>query len=314
MSKTYVIGVDGGGTKTLGLLIDETGAELARTSLASSNIHANPHPVVEGVLQTLVTSLCKEAGIAVSQLSAISLGMSGCDSPKDQAVLEGFLKPILSPSTKMTIVNDAIVAARAVLPRMHGMLLIAGTGSICFGWNEKNGTNARCGGWGHLLADEGSGYLIGLRGLQAILQGVDGRGPVTTLLPVMFEVLGFDVNEPRSVIQYVYGEKGTKANIANLARYVFQEAAKGDEASLKIVNEQAYELARTIPPVYNKLFPNSPTPVDLGLWGGNLVHVEIYRNEFLKQLHKHGMNLNILIDANADAVHGAANNALASLA
>lgn len=313
MSKTYVIGVDGGGTKTLGILMDEAGNELGRVSMPSSNIHAIAHSTVEEILQTLVTSLCEQGKISTSDLKGICLGMAGCDSPKDKQVLESFLLPILPKDIKMTIVNDAIVAMRAVLGRMHGILLIAGTGSICFGWNENTGEQARSGGWGHLLADEGSGYMIGLEGLRAILQGVDGRGPETSLLPVIFEVLGFDLSEPRSVIQYVYGEKGTKANIANLARYVFQEAAKGDAASVRIVEAQAKELARTISPVFNKLYKTESGKIPLGLWGGNLVNVDIYRNAFLKNLNALNLPLDVVIDAKADAVIGAAKHALFTL-
>lgn len=313
MSKTYVIGVDGGGTKTLGILMDEAGTELGRVSMPSSNIHAIAHSTVEEILQSLVTSLCDQGKIEPKDLSAICLGMAGCDSPKDREVLESFLKPILRKDIKMTIVNDAIVAMRAVLSRMHGILLIAGTGSICFGWNENTGQQARSGGWGHLLADEGSGYLIGLKGLQAILKGVDGRGPETTLLPVIFEQLQYDVSEPRSLIQFVYGDKGTKANIANLARYVFQEAAKGDAASIAIVEEQAHELSLTIPPVFAKLYAQEKGNIPLGLWGGNLVNVEIYRNAFLKNLNALNLPLDVVIDAKADAVVGAARHAMFSL-
>ncbi|MGF1572816.1 MAG: N-acetylglucosamine kinase [Sumerlaeia bacterium] len=314
MSKTYVIGVDGGGTKTLGILMDETETELARVSMPSSNIHAIAHSTVEEILQSLVTSLCEQGKIEPEDLQAICLGMAGCDSPKDREVLESFLLPILRSDVQLTIVNDAVVAMRAVLGKMHGILLIAGTGSICFGWNENTGEQARSGGWGHLLADEGSGYMIGLEGLRAILQGVDGRGAETSLLPVIFEKLGYDVSEPRSLIQFVYGEKGTKANIANLARYVFQEAVSGDCASIRIVEAQAKELARTIPPVFEKLYKNESGLIPIGLWGGNLVNVEIYREAFLKELNSFNLPLDVIIDAKADAVIGAAKHALFTLA
>jgi len=311
MSQKYVIGVDGGGTKTLGLLMNEKGEEVARTAQASSNIHSNPHSVVEEVMHALVESLCTQGNIKVEQVDFICLGMAGCDSPKDREVIESFLRPIITDDTGIEIINDAIVAARAVLEQLHGLLLIAGTGSICFGWNKETGKDARCGGWGHLLADEGSGYAIGMEALKAILQEVDGRGPKTSLTPIVMEDLNLDISEPRSVIQFTYGDRGTKARIASIARFVMQEAEKGDQASLRILNEQADELIKLIPPPVERLFGKEPKEtIPLGIWGGNLVHVELYRNMFMERLNKLGMPIEPKIDPNADAVIGAAKHAL----
>lgn len=307
----YVIGVDGGGTKTLGLIMREDGEVFGRETFPSSNIHSTPHPTVQEVLQTLVVSLCARAGIDIEDLDAICLGMAGCDSPADRAILEGFLRPILSPRTQVTIVNDAIVAMRAVLGDLHGLLLIAGTGSICFGWNEIKGTKARCGGWGHLLSDEGSGYMIGLEGMRAILRGVDGRGPKTSLETVLLDHLR--MKEPRDLLQFVYGVQGTKANIANLSRFVMQEEEKGDEACAMILDRQAAELVTLCAPVYHKLFEPADGQVSLGLWGGNLVHAENYRRRFLERLAESGLPLHPVMAPEADAVLGAARHALKNL-
>src|SRR5690606_33878724 len=100
--------------------------------------------------------------------------------------------------------------------------------------------------------DEGSGYLIGLEGLRAVLRGVDGRGPKTTLEPRLLNHLG--ITEPRGILQFVYGSKGTKAEIASLSRHVIEEDLNGDQAAGKILDNQADLLVETVVPVYRNLF------------------------------------------------------------
>jgi N-acetylglucosamine kinase-like BadF-type ATPase len=310
-SPQYVIGVDGGGTKTLGLLMDDQGRELARESVGSSNIHAIAHKEVETVLRTLVQTLCARAGVEIAQLDGICLGMAGCDSPADREVLQGFLRPILSAKTELTIINDAIVAARAVLGRLHGLLLIAGTGSICFGWNDEKDTQARCGGWGHLLADEGSGYMIGMEALRAVLRSVDGRGPKTVLADRLLAHM--EVAEPRGILQIVYGPKGTKAYIAGLSRFVMEADEEGDAVAARILDTQAAELVRLVLPVYEKLFRPEEGETPLGIWGGNLVHAGNYRRRFLDDLAECGLPIKPVMAPDADAVFGAARHALSVL-
>lgn len=304
----YVIGVDGGGTKTLGVIMTETEEVLGRASGPSSNIHSVPHAEVEETLRSLVTSLCRDAGIEPTQLDGICLGMAGCDSPQDRAVLQGFLGPIIGEKTQLTIINDAIVAARAVLGELHGLLLIAGTGSICFGWNNQTGKTSRCGGWGHLLSDEGSGYTLGMEAMRAILRGVDGRSERTSLEG---RILGhFGMKEPRDLLQFVYGPKGTKAEVASLSRFVMEEDEAGDAAARRILDQQAALLAELVVPVFRALISDDDRDVPIGLWGGNLVHGDSYRARFLSHMNATGLPLRPVVAPDADAVIGAARHAL----
>lgn len=307
----YVIGVEGGATKTLALLMGAGEQVLARESGPSSNIHNTPHPEVDATLNRIIKSLASQAGIAVADVDAICLGMAGCDSEPDRKILNGFLEPLLSPKTKVVIVNDAVPAMRGILGRLHGLLLIAGTGSICFGFNEKTGESSRCGGWGYLLADEGSGYALGLAALKAVMWSVDGRGPDTLLKPVLLDHL--QLSEPRGIISWVYGKEGTKTNIAALSRFVMDADEKGDAAAGRILDEQADALISLLPSPYHKLFAAEKGRVPLGVWGGNLVHGKRYQKRFLDGLAKLGLPLDPVITPEADAVMGAARHAVSSL-
>lgn len=312
MSKApYVIGVEGGGTKTLGLLMGAGEEILARGTALASNIHSTAHDIVRERLDTLVRSLCEEGGITPAQLDAVCLGMSGCDSPGDRTVLEGFIRPLLSDTARFTVVNDAIPAVRAIMGRLHGILLIAGTGSICYGFNERTGEQARAGGWGYFLSDEGSGYRIGLGGLKAILAAVDQRGPKTMLHDTILAHLG--KTEPRGIVNWIYGPEGNKTNVAALARFVLEADAKGDIAAGAILDFEAEELASLIPVVYHRLYTKADGLVPLGVWGGNLVHGTRYRERFLRHVKETGLPLEVIIREDADATLGAARHAASLL-
>lgn len=303
-----VIGVDGGGTKTHGVLYREDGTVLAEGHFPSSNPHSNPEDAVRGALHGLIDSLLKEGAVGLSSLGGICLGMAGCDRPADKAFIEKIVRERLGQEKPVVIVNDAIVAIVAVLKKLHGILVISGTGSICFGFNEAKGENARCGGWGHILADEGSGYKIGLQGLIKILHAHDGRGPATSLTEKILG--GLHLNNPTDLIGWTYMGGNGKTEIAALARYVHEEAKSGDAVAAQILDDQAAELVSIVTPVYRRLFDGEKA--ELALWGGNLIHVEPYRRRFLSQLEKCGLNIEPII-RDEQAVIGAAQHMLNNL-
>jgi len=303
----FALGVDGGGTKTVAVLVDGDGAEVARLSGPSATLHANPERAVRATLKALVKDLCAAAGIRPRRIQAACLGMAGCDSDPEREVYRAILGPMLAPEAPVTPVNDAIIAMRAILGRLEGIVLIAGTGSICVGRNRR-GKQARAGGWGYLLGDEGSGYRIGLDALKAHLAHVDGRGPATTLSRRLTR--HFSLKQPRDLLAHVYGPSASRPAIADLAGMVIEEAGKGDGVAMTILDEQAADLADLVPPVYERLFRRSSEPVRVALWGGALVHGRHYTDRVVRSLGSHGIPLETVMRPDAEAVLGAAAQAL----
>lgn len=302
-----VIGIDGGGTKTHGVLYSEERGVVAEAHAAGSNPHSNPENVVRAALHGLVDQLLDRGATTLDQVAGICVGMAGVDRPKDREFIENILLERIGQTARLLVVNDAIVAMEAVLGRLHGILLIAGTGSICLGYNEKTRQSTRCGGWGHLLADEGSGYRIGLRALVAVLHAHDKRIAPTSLTARVLEFL--HLADPTDLIGWTYMQGNGKTEVAAVAPLVHEEAAQGDAAANDILAEEAASLATLVVPVYTQLFPEEEEPVQIALWGGNLVHIEAYRKRVTDALEKTGLRLEPVV-REAQAVVGAARHML----
>jgi N-acetylglucosamine kinase-like BadF-type ATPase len=170
--------------------------------------------------------------------TAICLGIAGVDRPDDSAIVRAIMKRI-GYKARVLVVNDALVALEAGAPRQPGVVVISGTGSICYGRNAA-GEAARSGGWGYVLGDEGSGYWIGRAALRAVLRQADRRGPATALTPMLLEHFG--VEQPQGLIHEVYHTNLKPAAIGALARSVQSAFAVGDEAAIGILRGAANEL------------------------------------------------------------------------
>src|SRR5207249_5513001 len=114
-----------------------------------------------------------------ADVRSVVLGVAGVDSASDEAWFHERLLAMGLPRATW-VVNDLIPAWAAGTGGAPGIALIAGTGSNALGVNAS-GEAWRAGGWGHILGDEGSGYWLGLHGMQAAVTWRDGRGRPTRL-------------------------------------------------------------------------------------------------------------------------------------
>jgi N-acetylglucosamine kinase-like BadF-type ATPase len=231
----HVLGIDAGGTKTVCLLADDDGSVIAEARGEGANLQAVGELQVEKVLHQVME---EAIGDRVIVPAAICLGIAGVDRPDDSAVVRAIMKRI-GYKARVLVVNDALVALEAGAPRQPGVVVISGTGSICYGRNAA-GEAARSGGWGYVLGDEGSGYWIGRAALRAVLRQADKRGPSTALTPMLLEHFG--VKQPQGLIHEVYHTNLKPAAIGALARSVQSAFTVGDEAAIGILRAAANEL------------------------------------------------------------------------
>nr|MBA3886098.1 transcriptional regulator [Acidobacteriota bacterium] len=127
----HVLGIDAGGTKTACLLADEQGQVLAEARGPGANLQASGELHVEKVLHDVMEEAIGERQIMPA---AICLGIAGVDRPDDAAVVRGIMKRI-GYKARVLVVNDALVALEAGAPGKPGVVVISGTGSICYGRN-----------------------------------------------------------------------------------------------------------------------------------------------------------------------------------
>ncbi len=284
----HVIGVDGGGTKTNGVLMRDDGAVLAEARFPGSNPHASSREQVREVLGGLLQELCRMAAMPLGEVNSICLAMAGVDRPRDRELIEGFVRPLLNPTQQLLVVNDAVAGIMSALDKPHGLMLISGTGSVCFGFRE-DGLTSRCGGWGQLLGDEGSGYWIALEALKAVIRNFDGREGPTSLTDAILGRLALD--QPTDILGWLQRIENSKPEIATLAVLVHEADARGDAVASRILDEAAHQLDVITAPAYRVLFGNDSAEVPIVFGGSNLLKGERFQARVRERMVASWMNL-----------------------
>lgn len=270
----FALGVDGGGSKTLAVIVNEQGSEVGRGLAGSANYQASGLETAVKHIHTAVEQATQAAGCQLP-LRTAWLGLAGIDRQADFDLLHPFLDPL---AEKVHITNDAELLL-AGLEHALGVGLIAGTGSIALG-RDATGRQARAGGWGHILGDEGSGYAIAQQALQAAVRASDGRGPQTILLERILH--HWHLQKAEQIISQVYHELG-KAKIANLSSIVLSSAYAGDPVASTIMQQAAQELALAVHAVCQVLeFPQQEIPLALG--GGLLINEADFCAQVIQQI------------------------------
>lgn len=270
----YFAGIDGGGTKTAIVIVDEDGNEITRDTTTTSNSAVVGHARAIETLRALITNTTTKSGIALP-LTGIWAGLSGSDRPEDHVKLVPGLEDL---TEDLRLTNDAELAMGA-LPNRVGVALVSGTGSIALGCNAV-GERHRASGWGHVFGDFGSGYDVARKALYHFSAYIDGYGPATSLVQRLTDY--WNLPEPYSIINRVYDPATTKGDIAKLSRIVVEEAAKGDEVSQQILQDVAADLATYADAVALKL--GFEGTIDLAMIGGMLTHVDVFRQHVLDNL------------------------------
>jgi N-acetylglucosamine kinase-like BadF-type ATPase len=248
-----VVGVDAGGTKTIGVVADESGHILNTVRGGGANLHVHGELAVEKVLAHLLDELCPD-----ERPEALCLGMAGVDRPGEDAIVKSLLRRLGFRGNAL-VVNDAVIAIAAGAHDRVGVVVIAGTGSIAYGI-DRHGRTARAGGLGPMLADEGSAGWVGHRALLAAVRAAEGRGEATILKDALFSVL--TVTSISDLPSMAYGGGLTRERLAELAPTVIGVAQTGDKVAMGILEEASTELASTARSVVRQLdFGGVPYPL-----------------------------------------------------
>ncbi|MCL6458253.1 MAG: ATPase [Gorillibacterium sp.] len=301
---SYVAGIDGGGTKTLVTVADEQGSAVHTFTSGAINYNGQDEASIRRTFQEIFATIAKICS-GLDHCVQICIGAAGVSNPTvitrlDANVREcGFQGGLL-------ITGDHETALYGAQDNLHGIILIAGTGSICYGKNEY-GLAHRTGGFGHLIDDEGSGYSIGRELLSAVIKAYDGRLPQTEITRMVYEQLHMETVQ--QIVGFVYDKNTNKKDIAALTPILTDACALGDKVALSIARKSACSLLELVVPLVEKLSLQEGT---LAMAGSVLLKVTFVQTAFVELLKQHYPNLHCII-AKKDASYGAVIMALARL-
>jgi glucosamine kinase len=250
----FVMGVDGGATKTLAAVLDLRERTLHLGHGASSNPDAvGTQAATESLMKATDEALAR-AGIAREQLDAAVLAIAGTDTDAVAANVR-----LTRPST-WVVVNDVVGAWAAATGARPGVGVISGTGSNVFGVGT-DGRAWRAGGWGHVLGDEGSGYWLAVQSIKAALCDRERSGPETALSAAAEGFFGVESVEALAAL--VYSRPLTKGEIAAFAIETAGVAHSGDAVACGLYARAASELGRKVAAVIEQTCLGGEFPVGL---------------------------------------------------
>ncbi len=283
-ARELILGVDGGGTGTTAWLatagpietadglhrrdrLIDLSSVIGRGSGGPSNVMAADSASTTAQLRLAIDAAFHDAGLEASKVSSLCLALAGVDR---RAVSDRFRRWALEQNLadQVIVTNDALPVLYAADVAGIGVAVIAGTGSICIGRDEK-GRVVRSGGWGHLLGDEGSAYGIAVDALKAVMCAVDGRGAQTELTQRCMEKFALD--DPRDLIERLHAPPMAKGEIAGFAREVFAADQNGDSIAKHIIRTAAKDLATLVESVVSRSQIDRD-PITLACTGGVLLN------------------------------------------
>jgi len=262
--KTY-LGVDGGGSKTRFLLIDEDGKVLGTHTEGSAYHLEIGLETLEAMLARGIGSILQHACMAPAGLTFAFLGLPAYGEDRSlQARLDAAPAAAL-PAGRYRCGNDMVCGWAGALAGAEGINIVAGTGSIAYG--EYGGRSARAGGWGELFSDEGSAHWLAREGLRLFSRMSDGRSPRAALHALVRR--HFALEEDLDLCAAIYGKSvSQRSQLAQLSRLVAQAASAGDAAAIALFRHAASELVDIVDAVRDRLQVPPELELPLSYSGG----------------------------------------------
>ncbi|MDN3482197.1 BadF/BadG/BcrA/BcrD ATPase family protein [Arthrobacter sp. APC 3897] len=252
-SGQITIGLDIGGTKTRGLLLID-GVPSGEAVSGSANVQNVTRAQAAASLAEIFTAL------GTATVDRVIAGSGGVDTADDAAALGALISPYAPDATVDVIHDTRLVLAAGQTPA--GVALIAGTGSVAWGINPA-GDEARCGGWGYLLGDEGSAYWMGREAVRHTLRRFNlGEQPDELSAALM---AACSVTDPEQLIARFHAADTGRRYWASKAAVVFDAVHQGNAAAAEIVAAAARRLGGLAADTARLLDISGPVVVGGGL-------------------------------------------------
>jgi N-acetylglucosamine kinase-like BadF-type ATPase len=301
----FVLGVDAGGTKTQVVLWRQAVAEklyeyqVSESDIMQSALWQDKFPGINlDAIDThtayqRIASILEQASYKARMTTArfcettqVIIGMAGLDTPQDQRRAGLWLQTswlqLGVKSNLPLLIPDIELALWSANRQGVGIVLIAGTGSNCYGRNYK-GEVAKTGGMSHYFSDEGSGFMLGWKALHEVAKMYDGRRETTALLGQV--LAAYNVADFASLKNAVINSTDRKKTVAIAAPVVQALAMQGEPGAVALVDSAIADLAEMVETVWKKL-DSQTLPVFLV---GSLFKDEAYRQRLVLRLQELGI-------------------------
>lgn len=270
------LGIDGGGTHSRAFLADESGRIIAKGAAGTSNPSHASDEQLRHEFQTLLNAAFSQAKAGPEQCVSAFGGIAGVTCASTAERIISALKDSGLTEAKIGIDHDIRIALAGGLGGAPGIALIVGTGSSCYGRNSE-GRTWQSGGWGSLIADEGSGHFLGHQAIVAAARMADGRLPASGFMDAVFSWLG--IKDVAEILNRLYEVGIERHEIAAFAPQVIKFAEAGDAAAIDILDRGASELAFMVAANHTAL-PTSAEPA-VAITGGLGTADTIYRGKII---------------------------------
>ena len=237
----YVIGVDGGSSKTHALVIDETGQALGFGRAGSGNHQSRGLNSAIAEIKHAINAALDEAKLQTPSMKVGCYCLAGADLKEDYAMLQSAVEG-LNLSESVIIKNDTMAALRAGLTRSWGVVVICGSGFNASG-RSPDGREIVLPGLGPISGDWGGGWTLSQEMIRMIMRAWDGRGEPTILSDMVLEAL--ELESVEELLSRLYHDQVDQKRLLHLVPLLFEAAEAGDQVARGLIVQMGTEVGVT---------------------------------------------------------------------
>lgn len=257
----YIIGVDGGGTKTHCALFDLEGNKIDLVEWGPTNHESlrGGFSELKAELESMLSHILSKNNLSKEQIVNYVLGLAGVDTIAQYHIISDILKEL--GCNNITLCNDAYLGVKAGCRSGVGICAINGTGCTVVGIDSQ-GNMLQVGGQGSLTGDIGGGGYLGYKVVSTVYNELFKKDTPTIMKDILFDILNItSKHEYMEVLTEKVNERQIK--IKDLCKIVFETANKGDAAALNILKEMGHENAKSINGIIQELSYSEKEPIEV---------------------------------------------------
>lgn len=237
----FLLGIDGGSSKTHALLADGSGRVLGFGKSGSANHQSYGLDSALSQIDLAARQALQGAGIDPEEVELGYFCLAGADLPEDFAMLQEAVEA-LHLARQVIIKNDTLAALRAGLSRSWGVVVICGTGFNAAG-RSPDGREIVLPGLGPISGDWGGGGELSQEVIRLVMRAWDGRGRPTRLTQLVLSTL--ELPSEQVLLSKLYHDEIDHGLILDLVKLLFEASAAGDEVAQELIVQMGTEVGVT---------------------------------------------------------------------